>query len=380
MIDYKGWASQENREAVNPPVVAATTPVIQKSPEIPPNQGYYTGGVDGAWYGPGSPPPSIDQLRTQGEQAKYTAKHAMSRDDFLKKYGKTFVADDKGGIAASEVAGKDVGEYYDKYLGPNAGKTVGTGFKGTDGYSETPIAWGEGRYQDAHPYFDGYDNVNPHPESQKGNGWDEAWKQIRPFAAMAAMAYGGWALAEGAAASGAAATAGGTGVGGAAGIGSGTVLGGGAATGQGLIGSMLSSPLAAPIISGGTTLARGGNIGDALKNAGLAYVGGQIAGGASGWAQEALGTGATVSNAIGSTVGAIATGRDPLKALVSSGVNAATGMITAEVPGFDALSPIQKTAVNTIVSSTLKGKNPTAALINQATNFAINEVAKQSKI
>lgn len=98
------------------------------------------------------------------EQEAYTASHAMTRDEFIKKYalgeGGTFVADDKGGNAASEVAGQNVADYYDTYLSKDAKQTQT--LRGVEGDTrEAPMDWGQGRYSNTHPYFDGYDNVNP---------------------------------------------------------------------------------------------------------------------------------------------------------------------------------------------------------------------------
>ena len=89
-----------------------------------PGTGYQSAGGGDNWVDP-----SIEAQRLAAEkaQADYTAKHAMSRDDFIKKYALgpdgTFVANDKGGNAASEVAGQSVAEYYDAYLSPDRKKT-----------------------------------------------------------------------------------------------------------------------------------------------------------------------------------------------------------------------------------------------------------------
>lgn len=137
-----------------------------------------------------------EEARRQAEaQAAYTARNFMSRDDFLKKYGKTFVADDKGGNAASEVAGQDVGGYYDRYLAPDAKgdlrTTRGAGDNlemGIADYTMPTFGW---KYRDANPYFDAWDNVKPHPESQDLGGVGEFWRQIgRPIAAGAGMYLG----------------------------------------------------------------------------------------------------------------------------------------------------------------------------------------------
>jgi hypothetical protein len=106
----------------------------------------------------------------------------LTRAEFIQKYGNTF-----GANAASEVAGMDVGSYYDNYLANGAKGGVQTG--GWDGSGEVvPIQWGGGRYSDSNPTFDAWSNVDPHPESNRGNGLDEAWKAVgRPLAVMAAM-------------------------------------------------------------------------------------------------------------------------------------------------------------------------------------------------
>ena len=150
----------------------------------------------------------------------------MTREQFIEKFGKTFVANDKGGNAASEVAGMDTGEYYDRYLAEGARpyREV-TNFEGDKRHEA--IGFGGGKYENSIKDFDAWDNVNPHPESNDLGGWGEAWEAVgRPIATAAAMYYGVGAL-NGALGAGAATA----GTGGAAGIGSGTVLGGGAATG-----------------------------------------------------------------------------------------------------------------------------------------------------
>ena len=116
----------------------------------------------------------------------------MTRDEFIKKYGTTFVADDKGGNAASEVAGMDVGNYWDMFLGPNAQQPY-------DGYGNPTVPlWMStaGKYSNSAQANDedgwtAYDYVNPHPTSNDLGGLGEAWRQVgRPLATMAAM-YGG---------------------------------------------------------------------------------------------------------------------------------------------------------------------------------------------
>lgn len=145
-------------------------------------------GSDGSFQGPNQTLPSLSAHMPTG----------MTRDDFIKKYGTTFVANDKGGNAASEVAGQDTGSYYDQYLTPNAKKTYSLSHGWDNDPTEEAITFGGGRYENSIPGFDAYDNVNPHPESSRGNGLEEAWRQVgRPAAMMAGMAYGLPALANG---------------------------------------------------------------------------------------------------------------------------------------------------------------------------------------
>lgn len=146
---------------------------------------YYTGSGDNM-----EVDNTAEVAKRASEQEAYTAKHAMSRDDFIKKYGETFVANDKGGNAASEVHGQNVGEYYDKYLAKDAKKTQTVSHGWDSDSTEEAINWGAGKYRYTNPYFDGYDNVNPHPESNLGNGLQETMRQLKPVA-MAASMYSG---------------------------------------------------------------------------------------------------------------------------------------------------------------------------------------------
>lgn len=242
------------------------------------------------------------------EQEAYTASHAMTRDEFIKKYalgeGGTFVADDKGGNAASEVAGQNVADYYDTYLSKDAKQTQT--LRGVEGDTrEAPMDWGQGRYSNTHPYFDGYDNVNPHPESNRGNGLDEAWKAVRPLAAIGAMAYGGWAMSGAGAIAGAAAS------------------GGSAATGLagtlGMNAGIGATALNAGALNTGISLLQGNNIGDSLKSGATAAALSPVGG----WAKGAIGS---ATAGLGSGISG---------ALSSVGAGAATGAAGAALTGLD---------------------------------------------
>ena len=394
--------------------------------QMSPGPSYYGGGDS---YDPYDPIGVADGIRRAYEQRRHTANNFMSREDFIKKYGTTFVADDKGGNAASEVAGQDVAAYYDTNLGPGAtGDSSGFGWK----------------YRDAHPYFDAWDNVNPHPESQDLGGVGEFWRQLgRPIATAAAMYYGVSALGSmtgGAAATGAGTAA--TGTGGAAGIGSGTALGGAtgvaaAPTASGVAGVLgMDAGVGATMVnsaalSTGRSLATGHNIGDALtsgvKGAATGWLGtelgdviGTVGDGAISASQANIlgdaganlvingkdaalnslvmgevGAGVdTLSKSMGLdklpasarqaaivTMGSVLQGKDPSQAIVNiavgAGMKAALGDSLSSVPGYSALSDKGKQAVLMVAVDVMRGKNPGGAAFDLAMAEANAEIKRQ---
>ena len=128
------------------------------------------------------------------------------------------------------------------------------------------------------------------------------------------------------------------------------------------------------VIQAGRGFSNGGGIVGAARG----YLGGQVGG-----IIDNAATKATDSEGIGNAAGqfssAVFSGQDPLKALTSSGVGAATGMITSNIPGFSTLSPIDQQAINGLVSSTLISGNPSSALISTAQSIANNEVSRRVK-
>jgi len=309
-----------------------------------PGTGYQSAGGGDNWVDP-----SIEAQRLAAEkaQAEHTAKNVMTREAFIAKYAKgpdgTFLANDKGGNAASEVAGQSVAEYYDKYLDPER-KIAEVKPVGGDEFNQEVIdpkagaVWqSDGKYRYTHPNFDAWDNVNPHPESNLSDGFGEFVKQARPFAAMAAMGLGASAFAGWSA--GAAAT------GGSAGIGSGTVLGGGAATSSsasglaGMVGmksGMAATALNSGALNAGITALRGGSLEDSLKSGLTAAALSPVGGWAKGVVGEATaGLGKGISNAIASTAAGAATGAAGA-ALTGKdiGKGATTGLIAGGIQSF----------------------------------------------
>lgn len=156
-----------------------------------------------------------------------------------------------------------------------------------------------------------------------------------------------------------------------------------------------------PLVSAGDTLAKGGDLGDALKSAATTYVAqgvGEYAGNMGDQATAAaqygteIGSQQTamlaaqdagmgtvndlVGNSIGSTAANIVRGQDPLTALANGGINAGTAAVTAQVPGFESLSAAQQRAVNAAVASTLATGDPSQALVNAAISAGIAEARK----
>ena len=95
---------------------------------------------------------------------------------------------------------------------------------------------------------------------------------------------------------------------------------------------------AIPLIDGASTLAKGGDIGDALKASAISYAGGKVGGKIGKYVDPALaeaGYGSTVSAAISggtkSAATALVYGQDPLKAFATGGINAGVGALLGDI-------------------------------------------------
>ncbi len=145
----------------------------------------------------------------------------------------------------------------------------------------------------------------------------------------------------------------------------------------GMIASVVYPPLA-PLIMGATTLAKGGDIGDALKSAALGYVGGQAAAGLGGATNSALAgsglsasTASTLSQIAGNVGRAAVTGGDPLAALVSGGIGAGVGELAGQIPGFSELPISAQQSVKAAMAAELQGQDASQAVVNNALNAGI---------
>ena len=157
---------------------------------------------------------------------------------------------------------------------------------------------------------------------------------------------------------------GGNEVGGSAGIGSGTTYGGGDAVPSWSqdASSILSKPGVSQAVAGAIT---GGPQG-ALKG----YLGGQLGSLVNGAVTNGTDS-TTLGNAAGQFTSSVVSGKDPLTALVNSGVGAATSLIAPNIPGWLSMPAAEQNFISSVVMSALKGQTPTPALITQATNAGL---------
>jgi hypothetical protein len=296
-------------------------------------------------------------------QAAHTARNTMSREDFLKTYGTTFRADDKGGNAASEVAGQDVAAYYDRYLAPGArgdlSTTRGAGDNlevGVEDYKMPTFGY---KYRDANPNFDAWDNARPHPVSQDLGGVGEFWRQIgRPIAAGAGLYFGVGSLGG----AGAAAT--------------GSNAASGLAGQLGMSKGAMATALNTGALNTGVGLARGQDLGQALKggvtSALLSPVGGFVG--------DAVG-GGVVGKLVGSTAAGglqgVATGRgltDGLQQGLVSGIANVAGNYIGGQTG----SNFAGKAASALTKATLSGQKPGSTIDSLATQYAAGELSDLS--
>ena len=133
-------------------------------------------------------------------------------------------------------------------------------------------------------------------------------------------------------------------------------------------------------------VANGASLEQAALAAGKAYLAGEIAQGVSAELQPEFASSgdltasqaATASRIAGQTVGAAATGGDPLSALVNGGINAGVSAVASEVPGFSDMTKAQQAVVTRAIAAEMQGKDPSQGLINAAIGAGI-DAAKKSE-
>jgi hypothetical protein len=266
--------------------------------------------------------------------------------------------------------------------------TLGTDHDGNQRtITSADTSWGGGRYGNTDPYFDAWDNVDPHPKSSLGNGLDEAWKAIgRPITTAVGMYYGAGALNGMMGATGAAVPAAGVSdataaaliqEGAAATAGAGlTPSASGLAGALGMNAGYGATALNTGALNAGMSLARGKNIGDSLKtgitSAALSPIAGYVGDAAGGGYAGAL----AGSTALGGVQGAIngqGVGRGLQTGLVNGLVSSA-GRYAGGLAKDATDSNFAGTAANSLTQSTLRGKDPSATIDSLATQYAAGQL------
>jgi len=136
--------------------------------------------------------------------------------------------------------------------------------------------------------------------------------------------------------------------------------------GKALLNTVAKTP---GVVNGIIDYAQNHDLNHAVQTGVISNVGSKI-GGVVGDATGSQGVG----NIVGSAATSILSGRNPINALVSGGVNMGVRAITGNIDGFSSLPLDQQNAINGSVAAMISGKSPTQALIDQATSFAIGQV------
>ena len=142
---------------------------------------------------------------------------------------------------------------------------------------------------------------------------------------------------------------------------------------------------AIPLIDGASTLAKGGDLGDAVKAAAISYgtqqiatkVGTPVGKAAGSYAAQQGASAATqtlvtnvMTRAAGSAAVAVVTKQDPVKAFVAGGVTAAVPAILGKVPGYTDMPQWTQNAVNSAVGAAVAGRDVDQAVVNSLVRSA----------
>ena len=147
------------------------------------------------------------------------------------------------------------------------------------------------------------------------------------------------------------------------------------------LGSSLGLTGTAAAVVGNAAINTALNGGDVLKGvvtAGIPILGKELAGNVASTLVESGMDKALADSAskIVTNVGMAAVqGKDPLTALINSGVTEATANITKDIPGFAGLSDAEQRSINAAITAELTGKDPTQAAINAAISAGNRKMA-----
>ena len=355
-----------------------------------------------------TPTPTIQQAAKTAQMTP-NGRAPMTREQFIAKYGTTFVADDKGGNAASEVAGQDVGAYYDNAMKEpqTYEQALAAGFGG-DRRDWHPTSYGGGhdRATGAPITLDAWSYVDPHPESNHTNGWQEFGDFAGHALPIVALAFGAPYLAEGLGGVGAGSAlaedaAGNIIAGGAAsasaGVGAAAGTGLNVAASMGITNPMLASAVNSGMINAGVQLGTTGKI-DAgqLARSTLLSMGGQMAGnfteaqitnalqsadadtaitnllGPKG--MDYVGMGA---NTLGRTLATGGSGKDAVTGFFATGAGAMLGDATKDYLGKGDYTKAIGDAVQGAASTAIRGGSVANSLKSAGSNFISSKVSEK---
>jgi hypothetical protein len=143
------------------------------------------------------------------------------------------------------------------------------------------------------------------------------------------------------------------------------------------VANIAASYFGGPLGSAALQAAQGRDLKDIAAAAALTYAGGQVGGNIAGNSDVVNALGQTGAKIAGNVGAAVATGRDPLQALITGGVGAAMPEITSTIPGYGDLNAAGKSFVNNVIASTLRNgsidENSLIAAATSAGSIAVKD-------
>lgn len=148
------------------------------------------------------------------------------------------------------------------------------------------------------------------------------------------------------------------------------------------VATAIYAPYLLPVTNAAVALANGASLEDAALTAAATYIAPEVGKFVGASTAPALGTtvAKVAAGAAASATGSVITGRgDPLTALLSGGISAATPIMTSEIPGFDQLPGEAQKLVNSAISAELTGRDPSQSAVNAALGIGIQMTADYLK-